>query len=110
MDGEMWRRRQSAKSEADSLRSKSMLRAIYADSVVCYAASEEIGSVWDDYSSESDEQSVSGFREWLEVETLRELWLEFAEEMFYDDSVEDLIDVEDRALADTLSTLRYFGS
>lgn len=92
-----------------------MRRAIYVDAVVRYAASKEESGVWGDYSSESDEQSVSGFVEWLEVETLRELWGEFGEEMFPDERTDDgeddekgLFDVEDRALADTLSALRYF--
>lgn len=104
---EMRSYREAAKSEADSLRSKSMRRVIYADTVARYAASEEKGGVWGDYSSESDEASVSGFVEWLEVETLREMWSELGEEMFPDEN--DLFDVEDRALADTLSMTRYFS-
>lgn len=106
---EMWEFREAALGESYSLRVTALRRAIYLDAAARCAASERACDVWWDYIDEDDEPSLSGFVEWLEVETLRQLWREVGEQMFFGEG-EGVMDVKDRALADTLSVLRYFHS
>jgi len=106
---EMWEYREQALDESYSLRATALRRAIWLDAAARYAASEQTCDVWWEYEEEAEEPSLSGFITWLEVETLRQLWDEVGKQMFVGED-EGVVGVGDRALADTLSTLRYFHS
>jgi|AntRauTorcE11898_2_1112593.scaffolds.fasta_scaffold02905_5 hypothetical protein len=109
---EMWEYREAALAESYSLRVTALRRAIHVDAAARYAASEQTCDVWWEYADEAEEESLNGFVGWLEAESLRELWDEVGERMFTGEDEEGdgdgLMDVEDRALTDSLSTLRYF--
>jgi hypothetical protein len=115
----MWEYREQTLSETYSLRADSLRRVIYLDAAVRYVADvgrqeeaeqeegeEPTCDVWLEYADESEKPSLEGFISWMEVEDVGQLWLEVGFRMFFGEH--KVMEVRDRALADTLSTLRYF--
>lgn len=112
--------RERAENAGEAVRPKSLKRLLVADEIVRYANDEESESeVWDEYVSERGESvfppGVDEFIRspqdggYLGVSRFRRLCVEdVGPEIFGEEEVEELFAVGDRALRDTLLTLRHF--
>lgn len=105
---ELWWERERAMEVVEELveRQVSVARVILGGCVEDYVAFHLDGGVWSRYESESREQSVSGFLEWLSSQEFQSVLGERGVELFPE--FEGLFDVSQRTARDVLVALRYF--